>query len=136
MILYCTARRRVFQSWKNLRSKSQRWLLFTTFTTGAKTLRMLYQKIWYVCFCLNCEELVHEYRFSLQSNNTINRFIPDGVMGIAETVGQISVTEMRQEESVKIVDIFNPTFFWVHLQKHVKKLDTMMKELGYCVILL
>ncbi|KAJ8680849.1 hypothetical protein QAD02_016636 [Eretmocerus hayati] len=65
------------------------------------------------------------------SSNVTQSLIPEGVMSINETVEQIEVGTLIHEEyiEVHISEIFTPSFFWIQLRKHKKKLTALMSHL-------
>jgi len=53
-------------------------------------------------------------------------------MGYDESVDQISVTDLQSKRKyleVYIVEIFHPTFFWIHLRENKKGFDELMVNL-------
>ncbi|XP_028982000.1 uncharacterized protein LOC107039038 isoform X1 [Diachasma alloeum] len=67
------------------------------------------------------------------SPETINRLIPEDVVRLGETIGQVLIDCFNQEdkgyEEVVVCDAFTPSFFWIHLRRKILKLDTMMERL-------
>ncbi|XP_076293057.1 uncharacterized protein LOC143215117 isoform X2 [Lasioglossum baleicum] len=65
--------------------------------------------------------------------STSNQLIPEGIVTIGESVGQVSVTDLVSEEKpyieVVVVEVFTPTFFWIQLRKKQKAFKTFMDDL-------
>ncbi|XP_072765973.1 uncharacterized protein [Anoplolepis gracilipes] len=61
-------------------------------------------------------------------------FAPDDVMNYNDSVDQILVTELQLSDKkyleVYIVEIFNPSFFWIHLRDNKKEFDRLMDDLS------
>ncbi|KAK0091881.1 hypothetical protein PV326_002579 [Microctonus aethiopoides] len=65
-----------------------------------------------------------------------NQLIPDDVLTIGESVGQISVTtftdkitDKRSLVAVRVVEAFHPSFFWVQIEKKQQRFKDMMNQL-------
>ncbi|KAK0179786.1 hypothetical protein PV327_005504 [Microctonus hyperodae] len=65
-----------------------------------------------------------------------NQLLPDDVITIGESVGQISVTtftdkitDKRSLVAVRVVEAFHPSFFWVQIEKKQQKFKDMMNDL-------
>ncbi|XP_076654751.1 uncharacterized protein LOC143360077 isoform X2 [Halictus rubicundus] len=65
--------------------------------------------------------------------NTCNQLIPEGIVTIGESVGQLSVADLVSKEKpyveVVVVEVFTPTFFWIQLRKKQKAFKTFMNDL-------
>ncbi|XP_019882736.1 uncharacterized protein LOC105250047 isoform X3 [Camponotus floridanus] len=59
-------------------------------------------------------------------------FAPEDTMNYNDSVDQISVTDLQSTGNfleVYIVEIFHPTFFWIHLRENRKDFDKLMGNL-------
>ncbi|XP_070165329.1 uncharacterized protein [Polyergus mexicanus] len=59
-------------------------------------------------------------------------FAPDGVMNYNDSVDLILVTDLQCDRTyleIYVVELFNPTFFWIHLRENKKRFDRFMNEL-------
>lgn len=77
--------------------------------------------------------LIKMHNVFLQPKSTCQKLIPDGVVQLGETVPQICVTELDRGIDacidVVVVEIFTPSFFWIHLLKRTVKFDKFMADL-------
>ncbi|XP_050452413.1 uncharacterized protein LOC126851995 isoform X2 [Cataglyphis hispanica] len=64
---------------------------------------------------------------------TITRtFVPDDVMNYNDSVDLILVTDLQRDRKhleIYVVEVFNPSFFWVHLRKNKRRFEIFMNEL-------
>ncbi|KAL6439775.1 hypothetical protein ACFW04_004067 [Cataglyphis niger] len=64
---------------------------------------------------------------------TITRtFVPDDVMNYNDSVDLILVTDLHRDRKhleIYVVEVFNPSFFWVHLRKNKRRFEIFMNEL-------
>ncbi|XP_012283419.1 uncharacterized protein LOC105701330 isoform X1 [Orussus abietinus] len=67
------------------------------------------------------------------SNDISQRLIPEDVMTFGETVGQVSIVGLgpleKQYEEVIVVEVFTPSYFWIHLRRKRRRFDDFMDEL-------
>ncbi|XP_043500414.1 uncharacterized protein LOC122522991 isoform X2 [Polistes fuscatus] len=67
------------------------------------------------------------------SNDTSNKLIPEDVMALGESVGQIYVKDIQnrpqQYVQVCVVEVFMPSLFWINLYKERKHLTKLMDAL-------
>ncbi|KZC13290.1 Tudor domain-containing protein 5 [Dufourea novaeangliae] len=67
------------------------------------------------------------------SLDTCKKLIPDGIVTIGESVGQLNVADLVTDEKpyieVVVVEVFTPSFFWVQLRKKQKSFKTFMDDL-------
>ncbi|XP_043253789.1 protein dopey homolog PFC0245c-like [Colletes gigas] len=67
------------------------------------------------------------------SLDTCKKIIPDGIVTIGETVGQLDVVELANAETpyieINVVEVFTPSFFWIQLRKKEKVFKTFMNDL-------
>lgn len=68
----------------------------------------------------------------LQSPTITRTFVPDDVMNYNDSVDLILVTDLQRDRKhleIYVVELFNPSFFWVHLRKNKRRFDIFMKDL-------
>ncbi|KAK2584648.1 hypothetical protein KPH14_006995 [Odynerus spinipes] len=67
------------------------------------------------------------------SSDISNKLMPEGVMVIGETVGQISVIDLENRLQlyieVFVEEVFTPSLFWVQLRKKKKLFNKLMEDL-------
>ncbi|XP_032666610.1 uncharacterized protein LOC116842060 isoform X2 [Odontomachus brunneus] len=65
--------------------------------------------------------------------NVLMKFAPDDVVHCHE-ISQILVTDLQQSQEsyleVYLVEVFTPSFFWIHLRKNINHFELFMKNLG------
>ncbi|KYQ58363.1 Tudor domain-containing protein 5 [Trachymyrmex zeteki] len=60
------------------------------------------------------------------------KFAPDDVMNYGDGIGNILVTDLKRTKKfleVYVMEVFNPSFFWIHLRENRKRFNKMMEEL-------
>ncbi|XP_076626787.1 uncharacterized protein LOC143344799 [Colletes latitarsis] len=67
------------------------------------------------------------------SLDTCKKIIPDGVVTIGESVGQLDVVELANAETpyieIIVVEVFTPSFFWIQLRKKQKVFKVFMDDI-------
>lgn len=61
------------------------------------------------------------------------KLIPDDVIALGETVGQVTIPEIRGPDytylEVFVSEVFTPSYFLVHLKSKREKLNDLMESL-------
>lgn len=68
----------------------------------------------------------------MQPPTITQTFAPDDVMNYNDSVDQILVTDLQRDRKyleVYIVEMFHPTFFWIHLRENKRRFDVFMDDL-------
>lgn len=68
----------------------------------------------------------------LQSPTITKTFAPDDVMNYNDSVDLILVTDLQRDRKyleVYVVEVFNPSFFWIHLRENKRRFEIFMNEL-------
>ncbi|XP_054007333.1 uncharacterized protein LOC128891675 [Hylaeus anthracinus] len=80
----------------------------------------------------NTDDQVEALPTSL-SVDTCKKLIPDDIVTIGESVGQLDVTEFANADKpyieVIVVEVFTPSFFWIQLRKKQQMFKSFMDEL-------
>ncbi|XP_018406619.1 PREDICTED: uncharacterized protein LOC108782760 [Cyphomyrmex costatus] len=61
------------------------------------------------------------------------KYAPDEVMNYGDDVNKILVTDLKCTKKyleIYVIEVFNPSFFWIHLRENVKQFENMMDELS------
>ncbi|XP_011159962.2 uncharacterized protein LOC105195977 isoform X1 [Solenopsis invicta] len=67
------------------------------------------------------------------SPDVVKRFAPDDAMSYNDNVEKISVVELKKTKThleVYVIEVFHPSFFWIHLRENRKRFFKMMDELS------
>lgn len=83
-------------------------------------------------FVIHDNSMTMRFCIILQSPTITKKFAPDDVMNYGDGIGNILVTDLKRTKKfleVYVMEVFNPSFFWIHLRENRKRFNKMMEEL-------